>query len=66
MAGFCWGVWKVCDISSLGYQGLVAFAGFHPSITAENLYGGNDVELSKKVKHPGFLYPAVNDQANIK
>ena len=59
-------MWKIYDLARDGIKGVVAFAGFHPSIIAENLLGGNDVELSKLINAPGYLYPAGNDNANVK
>jgi len=32
MVGFCWGVWKTLDLSIQGYEGIIAFAGFHPAL----------------------------------
>jgi hypothetical protein len=32
MVGFCWGVWKIFDLSIQGYEGIIAFAGFHPAL----------------------------------
>jgi len=34
LVGFCLGVWKAFDLSKDGHKGIVAFAGFHPSVMA--------------------------------
>lgn len=63
--GFCWGVWKAFTLA-VEFDGFISIVGFHPSIICEALMGGNEAELTKKVKCPAFFYPAGNDVPNIK
>lgn len=63
--GFCWGVYTAFKFAGK-YEGFKAIAGMHPSLGVAGIFGENELDLTKAIKCPAFLYPAGNDPANIK
>ncbi len=63
LVGFCWGGWVASHI--LAEENLpsevVCAAIPHPSITCEEMHGGNAVDLVSRSKGPVLLLPAGND-----
>lgn len=64
-AGYCWGAWAAFHLATI-YDNFIAIAAMHPSLQCEGLYGGKDEDLASKIKCPAYLYPAGNDQDNVK
>ena len=63
--GFCWGQWEAFKLAAK-HEEFICIAGMHPSMGVEDIFGGNQLELTKSIKCPAFFYPAQNDPPNVK
>lgn len=64
MIGFCWGAWVNFHASAT--DKITCAVSAHPSVQIEQAFGGNEVDLAKKVKCPQVLMPAGGDPDNLK
>mmetsp|Transcript_6018 Transcript_6018/g.17212 ORF Transcript_6018/g.17212 Transcript_6018/m.17212 type:complete len:286 (+) Transcript_6018:46-903(+) len=63
--GFCWGVWALAKASASGVP-LKCGVGAHPSTQLERLaFGGDELEMMRRVQMPILLMPAGNDPPGI-
>ena len=65
MVGYCWGVWLAFKFACECNQ-IICIAGCHPSLGVEEMFGGNVMDLAKKIQCPVYFMPAENDPDYLK
>ena len=66
MVGFCWGAWVALRATSMPNLTFNASLSCHPAFGVEGLWGGDVLDLVKKVNTPQLVLSSGPDDANTK